>query len=85
MCHTCICIDGNFELLVYEWVPIFRAQVYEGGGLWKCRVAHPYQNDPLVTPEVTNDALSHFDAIYRLNKNKNFTLFGERLCRIGGI
>ena len=50
MCHTCISIGGNFELLVYEWVLIFRAQVYEWGGFWKCRAAHPYQNDPLVTP-----------------------------------
>ena len=85
MIHTSICIGGNFELLVLEWVPIFRAQVYEWGGFWKCQAAHPYQNDPLVTIEVTSDALSHFDAIYRLNKNKNFRHFGERLCRIGGI
>ena len=32
MCHTSICIGGNFEWLVYEWVPIFRAQVYDGVG-----------------------------------------------------
>ena len=25
-------IGGNFEWLVYEWVPIFRAQVNEWGG-----------------------------------------------------
>ena len=41
MCHTSICIGGNFEWLVYEWVPIFRAQVYEWGGFWKCRAAPP--------------------------------------------
>ena len=40
---------------------------------------------PLSPPEVTSDALSHFDVIYRLNKNKSFILFGERLCRTGGI
>ena len=40
---------------------------------------------PSLSPEVTSDALSNFDAIYRLNKNKNFTLFGKRLCHIGGI
>ena len=28
----------------------------------------PYQNDPLVPPEVTIDALSKFDAIYLRNK-----------------
>ena len=67
MCHTSIFIGGNFEWLVYEWVPIFRAQVYEWGGFWKCRAAPPYQNDPLVTnPEVTSDALLHFDAIYMI-------------------
>ena len=68
MCHTSICIGGNFEWLVYEWVPIFRAQVYEWGGFWRCQAAPPYQNDPLVTPEVTIDALSQFDAIYLRNK-----------------
>ena len=68
MCHTSICISGNFEWLVYEWVPIFRAQVYEWGGFWRCRAAPPYQNDPLVTSEVTLDALSQFDAIYLRNK-----------------
>ena len=68
MCHTSICIGGNFEWLVYEWVPIFRAQVYEWSGFWRCRTAPPYQNDPLVTPEVTIDALSQFDAIYLRNK-----------------
>ena len=68
MCHTSICIGGNFEWLVYEWVPIFRARVYEWGGFWRCRAATPYQNDPLVTPEVTIDALSQFDAIYLRNK-----------------
>ena len=66
MFHTCICIGGNFEWLVHEWVPIFRAQVYEWGGFWKCRAAHPYQNDPLVPREVTGDDLSHFDAIYMI-------------------
>ena len=67
MCHTSICISGNFEWLVYEWVPIFRAQVYEWGGFWKCQTAPPYQNDPLVTlQEVTIDALSQFDAIYMI-------------------
>ena len=65
MCHTSICIGGNFEWLVYECVPIFRAQVYEWGGFWRCP---PYQNDPLVTPEVTIDALSQFYAIYLRNK-----------------
>ena len=40
---------------------------------------------PWLPPEVTSDALSHFDAISILNKNKNFTQFGEKLCRIGGI
>ena len=74
MCHTLICIGGNFEWLVYEWVPIFRAQVYEWGGFWRCRVAPPYQNDPLVTHEVTIDALSQFDAIYLRNK---FHFFSE--------
>ena len=68
MCHTLICIGGNFEWLVYEWVPIFRAQVYEWGGFWRCRAAPPYQNDPFATPEVTIDALSQFDAIYLRNK-----------------
>ena len=68
MCHTSICIGPNFEWLVYEWVLIFRAQIYEWAGFWKCRAAPPYQNDSLVTPppEVTIDALSHFDAIYML-------------------
>ena len=66
MCHTCICIGGNFEWLVHEWVPIFRAQVYQWGGFWKCRAAHPYQNDPLVPREVTSDDLSNFDAIYMI-------------------
>ena len=66
MCHTSICIRGNFERLVYEWVSIFRAQVYEWGGFWRCRAAPPYQNDPLVTPEVTTDALSQYD--YLRNK-----------------
>ena len=32
MSHTCICIGGNFEQEVYEWVPIVRAQVYNGVG-----------------------------------------------------
>ena len=50
MCHNRICIGSNFEWLVYEWVPIFRAQVYEWGGFWNIRTAPPYQNDPLVTP-----------------------------------
>ena len=68
MCHTSICIGGNFEWLVYEWVPIFRAQVYEWSRFWRCRAALPYQNAPLVTPEVTIDALSQFDAIYLRNK-----------------
>ena len=68
MCHTSICIGGNFEWLAYEWVPIFRAQVYEWGGFWRCRAAPPYKNEPLVTPEVTIDALSQFDAIYLRNK-----------------
>ena len=68
MCHTSICIGGNFEWLVYEWVPIIRAQIYEWGGFWRCRAAPPYQNDPLVTPEVTIDVLSQFDAIYLRNK-----------------
>ena len=68
MCHTSICIGGNFEWLVYEWVPIFRAQVYEWGGFWRCRAAPPYQNDPLVIPEETIDALSQSDAIYLRNK-----------------
>ena len=71
MCHTSICIGGNFKWLVYEWVPIFRAKVYEWGGFWRCRAAPPYQNDPLVPPplpEVTIDALSQFDAIYLRNK-----------------
>ena len=46
---------------------IFRAQVYEWDGFWKCRTAPPYQNDPLVTlQEVTIDALSQFDAIYMI-------------------
>ena len=49
-------------------VPIFRAQVYEWGGFWRCWAAPPYQNDPLVTPDVTIDALSQFDAIYLRNK-----------------
>ena len=43
-------------------------QVYEWGGFWRCWAAPPYQNDPLVTPEVTIDALSQFDAIYLRNK-----------------
>ena len=45
---TCsICIVGTFERLVYEWLPIFSAQVYELGGFeMPARVAHPYQNDP---------------------------------------
>ena len=33
MCNTCICVGGNFELLVYEWVPIFRAQVLYMNGV----------------------------------------------------
>ena len=70
MCHTSICIGGDFEWLVYEWVPIFRAQVYEWGGFLRCRAAPPYQNDPLVTPEVTIDAQSQFDAIYLRCKYK---------------
>ena len=76
MCHTSICIGGNFEWLVYEWVPIFRAQVYEWGGFWRCRAAPPYQNKPLVTTppprKVTIDALSQFDAIY-LRKKFHFS------------
>ena len=40
---------------------------------------------PWLPHEVTSDALSHFDAIYILNKKKNLTLFWEKLCRIGGI
>ena len=79
MCHTSICIGGNYEWLVYEWVPIFRAQVYEWGGFWKCRAAPLYQNDPLVTlaplpPKETTDALSQFDAIY-MNDNTSINLY----------
>ena len=78
MCHTSICIGGNFEWLVYEWVPIFRAQVYEWGGFWRYRAAPPYQNGPLVTPEVTIDALSQFDAIYLRNKFHFSEVHGTR-------
>ena len=42
---------------------IFRAQVYEWCGFWRCRAVPPYQHDPLVTPEI-----SQFDAIYLRNK-----------------
>ena len=34
VCFTSICIGGNFEWLVYEWVPFFWVQVYEWGEFW---------------------------------------------------
>ena len=40
---------------------------------------------PWLPIEIISDALSHFDAISILNKNKNFTSFEEKLCRIGCI
>ena len=35
---------------------------------------------PWLPPEVTSDALSHFDAIYRLNKKKKALHFLGRDC-----
>ena len=46
VCHTVICIGGNFKWLVCKWIPIFRAQVYEWGGFWNVGAAHPYQMTP---------------------------------------
>ena len=63
MCHTSICIGGNFEWLVFS-----EPKNMNGVGFGDVRPHLRTKTTPWLPPEVTTDALSQFDAIYLRNK-----------------